>query len=267
MPRSPLANAAVLLLAALALAACAEDNETPALHDDQPQITLAYDVELDDAISELSADWPDDQPDIIFEPDSSAAIAVRAAADRDPPDVVVIEAQTPFPDNENDPISTRRWLLDPIVFVARADNQTTTDELLTGENTRFAILHESEALGQYTRFGLRKLDRWELVKDRAPRFSSPLELLDAVENAEAHLTAVYASDLARRAKDHPDHHLAQREELDVSQNARRAFALLVMTPDGVELARWLASAEVADAAARFGYRRDTPPTPEIPSEP
>ena len=260
MHRRGLAHAAALLLATLAIAACAEEAPPAPAEPVARELTLAYDSALDAPLSEILTAWPPDRPRVRFEPDTSTSITLSAAADRTPPDVIVITAQTPHPDGRHSPISTRPWIADPILFVSRADDDRTTDTLLIDEATRVAIAHESDPLGQYTRFGLRKRNRWELVKDRALRYSGPNELLDAVETGAADIAAVYSSQLAPRlAADPPA--LAPREELTVTDSSRRAFVVIVMTPDGIDLARWLTSSEQTAAAAPFGYHPDSAETP------
>ncbi len=260
MHRRGLAHSVALLFTTLAIAACAEDAPPPLPVAESKELTLAYDSALDAPLSAVLAAWPADQPRVRFEPDSSTSITLSAASDRSPADVLIITAQTPPPDGRHTAISSRPWIADPILFVSRADDDRPTDDLLIHEATRVAIAHESDPLGQYTRFGLRKLNRWELVKDRALRYTGPDELLDAVETGAADIAAVYSSQLAPRLNaDAPA--LAPREVLTVTDSSRRAYVVFVMTPEGIELARWLTSPEQTAAAVPFGYHPDAANSP------
>lgn len=242
---------------AMTLPACS-DSASPAPHlTEETEVAIAYEAALDAFVTAALAEWPRDTTPLRFEPDVSSAIAVRAAATRSPPDVIIIVEQTGLPEGQNKPISTRHWIVDPVVFVTRADEVRAVDDLLLDEETRLAIVHESEPLGQYTRFGLRKLDRWALIENRALRYPTADQLLDAVESSTADIAAVYASQLAPRAAASPAV-FSRREELLVPESARRAFHLIVMTPEGVDVARWLADEARNGVLEDFGYLRDAP---------
>lgn len=246
---------ALIALVALFVPACSDADTAPAALEPPRDLTIAYEAALDAPVTAALAEWPREAKPIRFEPDISTAIALRAAASHRPPDVLVISSQTSIPEGPNTPIATRKWITDPVVFVTRTDETRTIDELLLAEDTRLAIVHESEPLGQYTRFGLRKLDRWSIVEDRALRFPTAEQLLNAVESSTADFAAVYASQLATRLNDSPEV-FAQRQELLVPESSRQAFALVTMTPEGVELAQWLADDARMQILAGFGYQRD-----------
>ncbi len=248
---TPLALLALTLAATLV--ACAENDAPPALPQ-RDEITIAYDVALSPVLTELLTQWPQDQSRIRYEPDSSTAITLRAAEDHTPPDVLAIAAQTDPPDGERAPVSVRPWLADPIIFASRAGDTRSTNDILLDENTRLVTAHDQEPLGQYARFGLRKMNRWELIKDRVLFFNDPTDILEALESDTADLALIYASQLA----EHQSDALKAREPLEVTESARRAYQLIVMTPEGVELARWLADPARKETAAAFGLHPDAP---------
>jgi len=257
---------ALTLLAALAasLAACGpeppEDLEQGPDPADDGEVVIEYDPVLSQPVNALLERWAIERPDerVSATPRASTSIAFNADAGISDADVYILSVQTDLPDGDNAPISTRPWISDPLVFLTAAGEDRTPDEILLGED-RVAIALEATPLGQFTRFGLRKLERWDVVTSRLLRFPDAGGVIESVRAGESALGVVYASDFAAA----PDG-LEGRGELIVSDSSRRDYLLVTATADGVELARWLASDASREAAAAFGYRRATPSgTPEI----
>jgi len=254
------------LLAALAasLAACGpeppEDLEQGTGSVDDDEIVLEYDPVLSEPVNALLERWASERPDerVSATPRASTSIAFDADAGISDADVYILSVQTDLPDGDNAPVSTRPWISDPIVFLTAAAEDRTPDEILLSED-RVAIVLEATPLGQFTRFGLRKLERWDMVTSRLLRFPNAGGVIESVRTGESALGVVYATDLAAASDG-----VAGRGELNVSDSSRRDYLLVAATAEGIELARWLASDASREAASAFGYRRAEPgDKPEI----
>jgi ABC-type molybdate transport system substrate-binding protein len=253
-PRRPLARLALapLALAATLIAtACGPSDAPPPVADAEPireTLRVAYDAAVHEAVNVLLTRWAAEYPQSPVESRSapSTALSVQAGAGDANADVLIMSEQTPLPSGEHAPIAARPWVRDPIVFFAAEDETRSAREILESDD-RIAIAVEASPLGQYTRFGLRKLEMWTPIRGRLLRFGEPFAVVDAVASGSAALGAAYASDLA--AAEAP---LRALEELVVSEAAERSFVVVTLTPEGVELARWLAAEEQVEALAPYG---------------
>jgi ABC-type molybdate transport system substrate-binding protein len=243
---------ALALAAAIAtlLAACNSDEtpNVPAQAAESESLRLAYDLSISDPVNSLLARWAEANPDdpVSSRSDASTGLSVQADAGSVDADVLIMSEQTPLPTGENAPIAVRPWTRDPIVLFAAAAETRSPDEIFESED-RIAIAVEAGPLGQYTRFGLRKLERWDQVKPRLLRFSDETGVIEAVASDEAAMGVVYASALAEA-----DRQLKRLDELVVSEASERSFVIVTVTPEGADLARWLAAPEQAADLAAFG---------------
>ena len=240
----------ILSIAVATISACGPAQPPPPATDDHvPDVAvIAYDLTLDDAVNHLMGRYAQEHPDLTVrtQGESSTSIAAAAETGDTDADLLIINAQVPLPSGSLAPISVRPWVRDPMVFFTDAQEQRPVDDILTSQD-RIAMAVEASPLGQYTRFGLRKLERWEVVKPRTLRHSTPQAVIDAVAGDEATIGVVYASDLARFAPT-----LAPRDELEVTEAAERAFVLVAITAEGVRLAQWLDEPAQKNPLAAYG---------------
>jgi ABC-type molybdate transport system substrate-binding protein len=240
---------AAALVAFLSACGAADDSPPPPARAAETEpVRLAYDLAVADPVNTLLARWADANPDepVSSRSDVSTSLAVQTEAGSVDADVLIMSEQTPLPDGENAPIAVRPWTRDPIVLFAASDETRSADEIFESDD-RIAIAVEAGPLGQFTRFGFRKLERWEQVKSRVLRFSDESGVIQAVASGEAAMGAVYASALAEAGAD-----LDRLVELAVSDASERSFVVVTLTPEGVELARWLAELDQLEDLAPFG---------------
>jgi len=215
------------------------------------EVRLAYDLAVHDAVNELLGRWTEAHPDapVTSRSAPSTGLTVQAQAGQADADVLVMSEQTPLPTGEQAPLAVRPWIRDPIVLFARADETRSADAILNSDeaNDRIAMGVEASALGQFTRFGLRKREQWTPIRSRLLRFVEPSEVIEAVASGEAVLGAVYATDLADAERE-----LKALEELVVSDASERSYVVITLTPEGSELARWLTEEPQAAALTDFG---------------
>jgi len=242
-------------LGAVLIAGCGSEGPAeappPVASEPDEKVVLEYDPEPADAVEALMDRWSRESPDqpVDVVGSGSTTIVLNAESGVSEADVYIVSVQTPLPEGDAAPISVRPWIRDPLVLIVGEGEERETDEVFMGED-RVAIVIEATPQGQYTRFGLRMLERWDAVSSRLIRHPDARGVLESVRSGEAALGVVYASELAARPAG-----LAERGELESSESSRRSYVVVAATADGVELARWLTSEASLGVAAEHGFRR------------
>jgi len=243
-----------LLIAAAALAvhACRRAPDGPPAPPDPAEpaaVRVSYDSKLSGVLPLMLSRWTAAHPGALARgiSDTAGAIAGRAHAGTDDADLIVLTAQTPLPEGDRAPISVRPWAHDPLVIFTPPGETRPLDEIIH-DGGRLAMGVVAGPMGQYTRFGLRKIELWDAVKSHLIRHSDAASVMNAVRDGDAAVGVVYSSDLARD----PDG-LRRVGVLDSAESASREYVLVVLTPAGVPLARWIADPAQDDSLTSGGY--------------
>lgn len=244
---------ALLFAAAVLMApACSrapESTPAPAEPAEPVGIRVSYDSELSGVLSSMLAQWSQEHPQSPARgiSDTAGAIAGRAHAGTDDADLLVLTAQTPLPEGDRAPISVRPWAHDPLVIFTRPGETRPLDTIIH-DGDRLAMGVVASPMGQYTRFGLRKLELWDAVRTHLIRHSDAPSVINAVRDGDAAVGVVYSSDLAKDPEG-----LRRVGVLGSAESAARDYVLVVLTPAGVPLARWLSDPAQEDSLNRGGY--------------
>lgn len=129
----------------------------------------------------------------------------------------------------------------------------TLDDLLDrlGDNGRLAMgEHRSVPAGQYARAWLEKRGMWDALRSRLAETDNVRSALALVARNEVPLAILYRSDLVAAKGS-----IRAVWDIPADQQPDIRYALAALTPEGVELAAFLASPEALSVFERFGFTR------------
>jgi molybdate transport system substrate-binding protein len=144
------------------------------------------------------------------------------------------------------PLSTREWLRDGLVVIAKRDGGAGAGSLLRGTGV-VGVAGDGTPLGEYTRLALRLAGVWEVTADRTRQFVDVQGVVAAVAEGVCEVGVVYATDAARERE-----RVRIVDELALPEGVDVVYTLAPLNEDGRRVAAWLESEGVLAIARAQG---------------
>lgn len=146
------------------------------------------------------------------------------------------------------PSWTTPWLRNRLVLIASKGNDKSFDQLLAGEGL-IALGTEGTPIGDFSRLGLRRQEKWDLVRSRSIQLVDANAVIGQVVTGSAVCGIVYETDAKLRSAD-----VRIIGTLDLPEGVEVKYVLASYSDAGRRLGEWLASdVEVRAAAGAAGF--------------